>query len=186
MKKIFVTSNNPVKIEATLSGFQKMFPDEQFKIDSDDISSGVSDQPMSDKETLQGAINRVNNGFQSVPAADFWIGIEGGIEYENGEMAAFAWVVIKSKTMTGKAKSGTFFLPKKVAQKILEGKEMGLANDIIFNQKNSKQKLGAIGILTHNVVNRTQLYEHAIVLALVVFRNEELYDSDYSSNLFHE
>jgi inosine/xanthosine triphosphatase len=175
MKKIFVASNNPVKIEATVSGFQKMFLDEQFKIDSDDISSGVRDQPMSNKETLQGAINRVNNCFQSKPDADYWVGIEGGIEYENREMAAFAWVVIKSKTLTGKAKSGTFFLPKKVAQKILEGKEMGLANDIIFKQKNSKQHLGAIGILTHNVLNRTQLYEHAVVLALVVFKNVELY-----------
>ncbi len=175
MKKIFVASNNPVKIEATLSGFQKMFPDEQFKVESGDVPSGVSDQPMSDKETLQGAFNRVNNSFQSAADADYWIGIEGGIEYENGEMAAFAWVVIKSKKLTGKAKSGTFFLPKKVAQKILAGKEMGLANDIIFKQKNSKQNLGAIGILTHNVINRTQLYEHAIMLALVAFKNEEFY-----------
>ena len=158
-----------------------MFPGEQFKIDSENISSGVSDQPMSDKETLQGAINRVNKAFQSVADADYWVGIEGGIEYENGEMAAFAWVVIKSKKLTGKAKSGTFFLPNKVAQKILEGKEMGLANDIIFNQKNSKQNLGAIGILTQNVVNRAQLYEHAVMLALVVFKNEELYDPNYCS-----
>jgi len=52
---------------------------------------------------------------------------------------------------------------------------MGLANDIIFKQKNSKQNLGAIGILTHNVINRTQLYEHAIMLALVAFKNEEFY-----------
>ena len=175
MKKFFVASNNPVKIEATVSGFQKMFPDEQFKVESAAVSSGVSDQPMSNKETLQGAINRVNNGFQSKPDADYWVGIEGGIEYENSEMAAFAWVVIKSKRLTGKAKSGTFFLPKKVVQKILEGKEMGLANDIVFKQKNSKQNLGAIGILTQNVINRTQLYEHAIMLALVPFKNVELY-----------
>jgi inosine/xanthosine triphosphatase len=175
MKKIFVASNNPVKIEATVSGFQKMFPDEQFKVESAAVSSGVRDQPMSNKETLQGAINRVNNGFQFEPNADYWVGIEGGIEYENGEMAAFAWVVIKSKRLTGKAKSGTFFLPKKVAQKILEGKEMGLANDIIFDLKNSKQHLGAIGILTQNNINRTQLYEHAIMLALVPFKNMGLY-----------
>ncbi len=175
MKKIIIASYNPVKIKATLNGFQKMFTHEQFEIASVSVSSDVNDQPTSNYETLLGAKNRVNSAFESAADADFWVGIEGGIEEQNGEMAAFAWVVIKSKELMGRSKSGTFFLPKKVAQMIHEGKEMGLVNDIIFKQKNSKQNNGAIGILTQNVIDRIQLYEHAIILALVPFKNVGLY-----------
>ncbi len=175
MKKIIIASYNPVKIKATLNGFKKMFTYEQFEIASVAVSSYVSDQPTSNNETLLGAKNRVNSAFESAPDADFWVGIEGGIEEVNGEMAAFAWVVIKSKQLIGKSKSGTFFLPKNVAKMIREGKEMGLVNDIIFKQKNSKQNNGAIGILTQNIIDRTQLYEHAIILALVPLKNVGLY-----------
>ena len=175
MKKIIVASNNSVKTQATENGFRKMFPHEIFEIESISVPSGVNDQPMSDKETLKGAVNRVNNASQAIVNVDYWVGIEGGIEETNGEMAAFAWVVIKSKTLTGKSKSGTFYLPQKIANKIRNGIEMGEVNDIIFGLKNSKQHNGAIGILTKNVIDRLQLYEHAVVLALVSFKNIELY-----------
>ena len=182
MKKIVIASNNPVKATATLNGFQKMFPDEKFEIKTISVSSGVNDQPKTDEETLRGAYNRVENAAKLETKADYWVGIEGGIEETNGEMAAFAWVVIKSKTLTGKSRSGTFFLPKNIAAMIRDGKEMGIANDILFNRKNSKQNSGAIGILTNDVVDRSQLYEHAIILALVGFKNVGIYIDDGKTN----
>ena len=56
-----------------------------------------------------------------------------------------------------------------------QGNELGIANDIIFHQENSKQAGGAIGSLTGGVVSRQQLYEHAMALALVPFRRRELF-----------
>ena len=41
MKKIIVASNNPVKIRATLEGFQTMFPSEVFEIMGISVPSGV-------------------------------------------------------------------------------------------------------------------------------------------------
>ena len=175
MKKIIIASNNPLKIKATINGFRKMFPDDEFKIEAVAVSSGVNDQPTTNEETLLGARNRAKNAFELTLHADYWVGIEGGIEEKNGEMAAFAWVVIKSNELSGKSRTGTFFLPNNVAGMIREGKEMGIVNDIIFNKKNSKQDNGAIGILTQNVIDRTQFYEHAIILALLPFKNVELY-----------
>jgi len=67
MKKIIIASKNPVKINATLSGFQRMFPNEQFEIESVSVSSDVSDQPKSDSETFRGACNRANNACQVNP-----------------------------------------------------------------------------------------------------------------------
>ncbi len=59
--KIVIASKNPVKINATLAGFQKMFPEETFEIESISVLSGVNDQPRSDTETFQGAWNRAEN-----------------------------------------------------------------------------------------------------------------------------
>lgn len=52
MKKVIVASKNPVKINATQSAFEKMFPDEEFSFEGISVPSGVSDQPMSEDETL--------------------------------------------------------------------------------------------------------------------------------------
>jgi len=176
MKKIIIASKNPVKINATLSGFQRMFPNEQFEIESVSVSSDVSDQPKSDSETFRGACNRANNACQVNPKADFFVGIEGGIEEKNFEMEAFAWIVIKTKENEfGKGKTGTFFLPPQVAELIKQGKELGDADDMVFGKTNSKQENGAVGILTDNVIDRTKYYVDAIIFALIPFKNKALY-----------
>ena len=56
-----------------------------------------------------------------------------------------------------------------------EGKELGDANDIVFNRNNSKQKNGAVGILTGDATDRTKYYTEAIILSLIPFKNIELY-----------
>jgi inosine/xanthosine triphosphatase len=175
MKTIALASNNPVKVQATLSGFQKMFPDESFRVETVSVPSGVRDQPFSDEETLQGALNRAQNASRLVPAADYWAGIEGGVEETGGEMAAFAWVVVLTPRLVGKGRTGAFFLPSRVADLIRQGKELGEADDMVFGRSNSKQDVGAVGLLTGNVVDRARLYEQAVILALVPFKNPELY-----------
>ena len=178
MPSIIIASTNPVKIEATRQGFEKMFPGQAFNITAVSVPSGVRDQPLSSQETLQGAKNRACQAAQNVPQADYWIGIEGGIEYLGDEMLAFAWVVVYTPDLIGKGRTGTFFLPPAVVNLIRQGKELGEADDIVFNKSNSKQANGAIGILTDNVVDRTRLYEHAVVMALVPFKNPELYRNE--------
>ena len=178
MKTIVLASTNPVKIEAVRLGFLHMFPDWELEILTVSVPSGVSDQPLSDKETLQGATNRASNARIKHPKADFWVGIEGGIEDLGDSIAASAWVVVMSSQLLGKARSGAFQLPPAVTRLVRDGMELGDADDIVFNQTNSKQKNGAVGILTENIITRTELYEHAVLLSLVPFKNEKLYLSD--------
>ncbi|TPE46319.1 inosine/xanthosine triphosphatase [Pontibacter mangrovi] len=175
--KVVIASKNPVKVNAALDGLQRMFPEAAFVPEPASVPSGVADQPMTEHETLQGALNRVANAKQAHPEADFWIGIEGGVEVIGGELATFAWVVVQDREQQGKARSGTFFLPQQVRELVEQGVELGTANDRIFSHSNSKQKGGAIGILTHNVVDRRELYEQAVVLALVPLRNKSLYQN---------
>jgi inosine/xanthosine triphosphatase len=175
MKTIALASANPVKVQATLNGFRRMFPDEKFQMKAVSTSSGVKSQPLSDAETLQGALNRARNAAQLAPGADYWVGIEGGVEETDGEMSSFSWVVVCSRKLVGKGRTGTFFLPPQVADLIRQGRELGQADDIVFNRSNSKQDNGAVGLLTGNVIDRAQLYEQAVILALAPFKNTELY-----------
>jgi inosine/xanthosine triphosphatase len=173
--KVIIASKNPVKIDAARSGFEQFFPKDVFHFEGSKIASGVSDQPMSDSETLQGAINRATNARISFPKADFWVGVEGGIHEGDLGMEAFAWVVIQSGDRQGQSRTSTFFLPPKVTKLIHQGVELGHANDRIFAEHNSKQKGGAIGSLTHGLLGRTAYYVQAVLLALIPFKNPELY-----------
>jgi len=175
-KSVLVASTNPVKLNAVKNAFQKLVPDDVFHWQQEAVPSGVSNQPTSDSETLLGAMNRVEFSSQQFPNYDYWVGVEGGIDFdERGEMCAFAWVVIKSKEYTGKARSGSFYLPPAITEIVKDGKELGEADDIVFGEQNSKQKSGAIGLLTGNLIDRSGLYEHAVILAYVPFLNPDLY-----------
>jgi inosine/xanthosine triphosphatase len=175
MIKVIVASKNPVKINAAKIGFEAMFKYEKFEFVGVSVESEVSNQPLSCNETKNGAINRVNNAEIYIKDADYWVGIEGGIEVIGEEMEAFAWVVIKSKDKFGKSKTATFHLPKKIIELINQGKELGEADDIVFGKNNSKQKDGAVGLLTDNAINRTHFYSNAMTLALIPFKNQDLY-----------
>jgi len=175
MKTIVVASNNPVKVQAALNGFKAIFPEEIFQVTLVSVPSNVAEQPFSSDETLQGACNRSTHASTKIPEADYWIGIEGGVEENAGELAAFAWVVIQSANRIGKSRTGTFYLPPEVAYWVRQGKELGVADDLVFNRSNSKQENGAVGILTADALNRTQLYEVGVMLALIPFKNPDLY-----------
>ncbi len=175
IKKVIIASKNPVKIQAVETGFQQMFPEENFCFEGVSVASEVSDQPMSNQETLKGAINRAHNAQSANIEAHFWVGIEGGIDTLDQEMEAFAWIVVQSKHQIGKARTGAFFLPKKVQALIRQGKELGEADDLVFGDHNSKQKGGAVGLLTGNVIDRKGLYVPAVIMALIPFKNVEFY-----------
>lgn len=208
MKTVIVASHNPVKLQAVRAGFTRMFPGETFDFQGMAAPSGVPDQPFSSLETLRGARNRAEGVRAAAPQADFWVGVEGGVEYAseelpvnnieprsnpsasggwitaNGEasrassatsLAAYAWVVILSPEQEGKGRTGMFFLPARVTELVEQGKELGEADDIVFGRTNSKQASGAVGLLTGDLIDRAAFYEQAVVLALIPFKNPDLY-----------
>src|SRR5215475_5543729 len=171
IQTLVVASQNPVKIEATRRGFASMFPGLAFHLHVVAVPSGVRPQPLSDAETLQGALNRVQHAAQLVLQADYWVGIEGGVEERQGSMEAFAWIVVSAPHLLGQSRTGTFSLPARVAALIHQGWELGPAVDALYGRSQVKHTTGAVGVLTEGVIDRVQLYEHAVVLALVPFKH---------------
>lgn len=93
MHHVVAATTNPAKIRAILHAFNEIFGENASRIDAIAVESGVPEQPMGSKETLEGARNRVENARHACPNADFWVAIEAGID----EGSTFSWVVIESR-----------------------------------------------------------------------------------------
>lgn len=178
-KKIVVGTTNPAKLESVRRAFDKWFPENSFEIKGIQVESGVAAQPMSDKETLKGAINRAKACQDEESFADFWIGIEGGLEKEGKDIYAFAWMAVidKRSERLSKSRTSNFLLPPSISDLVLQGMELGHADDQVFGRENSKHQDGAVGILTNGIITRSEYYAQALVLALIPFLQNDLYSS---------
>ena len=175
MPRITVASQNPVKLNAALAAFQRMFPAQSYVVEGVSVPSGVPEQPTSVSETMEGARNRAEQARAAAPGADYWVGIEGGIEDSPLGMTCFARVhVLGRDGITGLGQTAVFYLPREVAELVRGGLELGLADDKVFGRDNSKQTNGAIGLLTDDLVDREAYYTHAVIMALVPFKNRAL------------
>ncbi|MDJ0758385.1 MAG: inosine/xanthosine triphosphatase [Woeseiaceae bacterium] len=171
--RVIVASENPVKVAATRDAFTTLFPEEDIEIIALNVASGVADQPVSDAETRQGAANRAGNARTELPDADFWVGLEGGIEVIDDQLTAFAWMHVCGRNgFASQARTPSLPLPPGVKALVDEGLELGEANDRVFSTLNSKQGGGAFGLLTGGRLTRESVYAQTVLLALMPFANE--------------
>lgn len=166
---VIIASLNPAKINAVKAAFNQALPNAVFNFTGVSVDSGVPDQPMSCTETKQGAINRVNHAKTQYPGASFYVGLEAGIE----KNSTFAWMIIDNGKKIGESRSSSLPLPPAVITAVNQGKELGDVMDEQFNTDNIKQKGGAIGLLTNNLLTRSSVYQQALILALIPFLHPE-------------
>ena len=175
--RIIVGSQNPAKLEAVSNAFASFFPEISFGVQPVVVPSGVSPQPLSDAETLLGATNRAWAAHE-LEEADYWLGIEGGLQPVPGEpdkFLSYCWVVVLGRQQSGRARSASYELPKAICELIRQGMELGDADDLIFGVSGSKRDSGGVGLLTDGRVTRSQFYAEAVKLALIPFVNPELF-----------
>ncbi|ALG52814.1 TPA: non-canonical purine NTP phosphatase [Vibrio parahaemolyticus] len=168
-QKVVIASLNPAKINAVKSAFQSAFPQQAFEFVGISVPSEVADQPMTNEETHRGAVNRVKNAKVEMPTADFYVGLEAGIEGN----VTFAWMVIESDTHRGESRSASLMLPPEVLAQLADANELGDVMDKVFGTENIKQKGGAISLLTQNQLTRSSVYHQALILALIPFTNPD-------------
>src|SRR5680860_1864371 len=78
--RVAIGSRNPVKVAATQAGFEAAWPSRNWIFEDCDVSSGVSDQPMSNGESILGARNRAVRA-RNLLCAGYGVGIESGLEH---------------------------------------------------------------------------------------------------------
>lgn len=175
--KVVVGSKNPVKLKATEAAFALAFPEQTFEFIACDAPSQVADQPMDIAETKTGAYNRCQSCRKNQPIADYWVGLEGGLEIIDGGYWVSAWMCVQDKTgRLGYGRTSAFLLPPAVTKLIQEGVELGKASDIVFGETNSGYKSGTVAFLTGGKIHRSDFYRDAIMFALIPFQNEHLYN----------
>lgn len=176
MTKVVVGSKNPIKIQAVSEAFGNYFTDAE--VLGIDVSSGVPDQPFDD-ETFIGSENRARALYEQMNASgeyDYFAGIEGGIVKVFNSWFALGCICLMNRE--GKKSFGTsalFQLPDEWIERLRGGMELGHLIDEVTGDKNSKQKNGAIGYLTQNVLTRKDIYIEGVITALIPFLNKDIY-----------
>lgn len=167
--KVVVGSNNPVKVGAVEAALRQYYPDSE--VVGIKVDSGISEQPMSEEETIEGATNRAR---AALGDGDFGVGLEGGVTTIGGVMFECAWCVVMDKNGRKGMGGGLYFeLPKKIAEKIMAGGELGPIMNELTGVDNVKEKSGAIGIFTKGRLDRKTAYVQLVTSALVKFVSPE-------------
>src|SRR5699024_9190099 len=87
---IVIGSQNKTKIQAVQTVFQDS------NVTAHDVPSDVSQQPMADEETREGAINRANYAQWKKPGS-IGIGLEGGVMRVSGKLFLCNWGALKTE-----------------------------------------------------------------------------------------
>jgi len=179
MMKAVVGSKNPVKIAAARQVLLRIYGDE-VQVDGVDIESGVSDQPWGDEETLRGALNRAE-GALAVDDAALGVGLEGGLVEVDGRVFTCAWCVVERADGTSGIGGGAnLLLPPPAAAAVRGGGELGPTIDALTGLHNTKQRQGAIGVLTQGYLDRQSAYEHVLTLAMARLLSPSYYGDNGS------
>jgi inosine/xanthosine triphosphatase len=178
MKTVVVASDNPLKVGVALAAFKKVFPDTEFNFIGFKSPSGVSEQPMSYKETLLGASNRLDYATKEAQRikAEYVISMEGGVAKRGRKkLVEFAYILVKEMKTENRAlaKTAEFYVPKPIADIVLEGGEIGPASDKVFGSTNCKQKGGSIAYFTDGITSREDIYIQAALFAINELKHPE-------------
>lgn len=177
---VVIASGNPVKRRATLEAVKVALGEDEVDSVTVDVDSGVARQPVGDEETLRGARNRAEAARQDRPNANLWVGVEGGVIERDGALDCMAWIVVLGRrepdgpVVRGESRTATFTLPAEIADRVRAGVELGAATDEVLGGVDTKSTTGTVGPLTGGVIDRVAFYAHALVLAMVPFRNVDL------------
>jgi inosine/xanthosine triphosphatase len=138
--------------------------------------SGVSDQPLSDNEGIQGAINRAKFGLESVTDAEYSIGLEGTVDETEYGMFLNGWAAVMHKSgEVGLGCSGKVELPYYIAEELKQGKELGPLIQEMMNDDSIRNTIGTNGVLTKGLYGRTKEFQDAVSCALSRFLRPDLY-----------
>ncbi|HEY4694760.1 MAG TPA: inosine/xanthosine triphosphatase [Candidatus Nanoarchaeia archaeon] len=165
--KVVVGSKNAAKIRAAEIALKRIFS--EVEVEGVEVVSGVDGQPKSDQDGITGAINRARAALQKT-GADYAIGMEGAISKVNGRWFESGWVaVINKEGKVGLGSSARFEISKKVAQELLNGRELRHTIIDMTGDQEIYQKEGAMGMITNGHLPRDLAYSHGVIFAFSRF-----------------
>ena len=153
---VYLGSTNMVKLQAV----KEVFAD--YEVIPVAVDSKVSKQPLSDTETIEGALNRA----MALPRKGLRFGLEAGVHLHNDILFLVNWgVLIDDEDNIYYAGGTRIPLPDFVKRKLVDEKqELALVMDDYLNREDIRSHEGAIGYFTHSQVKRKDIFVHIVKL----------------------
>src|SRR5699024_12648196 len=153
-----IGSTNLTKIKAVTTVFPEAV------VHSTTAPSDVSAQPIGDKETLAGAMNRAKNIREVYPDM-YGIGLEGGVMYVENNLFLNSWgVLITLNEQVYTAAEARIPLPDEFSKKLNQRIELSTLMDEFINKENITNREGAIGIFTSSYLTRADLFAQVMTI----------------------
>lgn len=139
-----------------------------------EVELKIPAQPFDD-EVARGAVARAQAALQG---ADYGVGIEAGLIW-NEQLnvyfdVQFCAIVDRAGNVTVGHGPG-FVYPERVINAVKAGKTVGKAMEELTGIENIGHRMGAIGYLSRGAMDRTQLTEQAVLMALLPRLRPDLY-----------
>jgi len=182
---VSVGTRNPAKLKATESAIRQMVETFNRKdespalLHSTQTSTSVPDMPLTLKDIMQGAQERALFTYKKFPKSAFALGLEGGVyrQAEHGMFFLQSWAYAYNGKSGFFGSSAALPLPPAITSGLYEdGLELSSVIDALSGKKDVRSKEGTFGILTGNLISRSQSFQTAIIAALTPFFNHEFYE----------
>jgi len=167
-------SVNPVKVKATCNVMKRIYGRE-VEVIPVQVESGVSHTPIGETEIIRGAENRARNALRKVDA-DLGVGMEGGITRKFDKYFLTGWCAVINRLGECFLGCSVYMeLPESVVNRVLRGEELGFVMDELTGIKDTKKKMGAIGIFTRGILSRQLAWEVALIYAMTPIISSKYY-----------
>src|SRR3954469_23675987 len=112
--------------------------------------------------------------------ADLYVGLEGGFDSisVDGEWRTFlrGWAFVTDGARGAFGSSPSIEVPDAIVEEVVAGKrELGNVIDEVAGVRDVRSKQGAWGVLSRDLLTRSQSFEAALIAALAPFYNQQLY-----------
>jgi len=161
------TNNDKVNIlREALSDFEK-----EVEIIKVAVQPNISEQPLSEEETIKGAINRAKSALIAKPEVDFAVGLEGGLtKIENkGYFLVCVAAICNRNNNIHLGISSKLQLPEEVSDQIDKG---GFFGTVIRDYAQKPQNSKNLAVLLKILISRKQPFIEAIRNAYLVYKSQ--------------
>lgn len=174
--QLAVGTQNKAKLEGVETAFRKVY--KNIDVQGFSVESGIVEQPTTDEESIQGAVNRAQAALAQMATANFGVGMEGNVVTITDRMFLHGWVaVIDHDGTISLGHSSGMELPGSIREAIDGGAELGpVLQDMLNDDENEvRHSLGTNGVLSDGLYTRVDEFVDATTVALAKFVKPELY-----------
>lgn len=167
-----IGSTNPVKVRAAKNAFARFMPRIRIETHPKRIQSGVPEQPQG-AQAAAGAQRRAQMALEAgrKEGAEYGVGIEAGIvqdPHTGVVMDVQHCMIVDTTGYTTHGHGSGFAYPPMITKQILEeGITVSQAFEPLTKDPRLGRHEGAVGWLTHGVLDRTRLTEQAVEAAMI-------------------